>query len=124
MAERIISENGMYAETYRGDRPEPHNSCILQAWSAGLYAWAFSEIVVGINVDMVQNKVRFDPHLPEALLKDTAMSLHVERGIRNSKGRAKISAMIDFGGRRISVAVRGNAMPEIISESFDIRLLN
>ena len=31
MAERILAENGMFAETYRGDRPERFNSCILQA---------------------------------------------------------------------------------------------
>ena len=53
MADRIISENGMYAETYRGDRPEPFNSCILQAWSVGLYVYALRELMLGIKPNMI-----------------------------------------------------------------------
>jgi len=39
MAQRILSENGMYAETYIGDRIEPVNSCILQALAVRVYVF-------------------------------------------------------------------------------------
>ena len=65
MADRILSENGMFAETYRGDRPEPFNSCILQAWSVGMYVYAFRELMVGSTNDTIDNTVEINPQIPE-----------------------------------------------------------
>ena len=122
MADRINAENGMFAETYRGDRPEPHNSCILQAWSSGMYAWAFNEIMVGLDIDMVQGKVNFEPRIPNSILKGAPVSIRVDRTFGRAGCRSRMSAMIDFVNRKISVNLKGNRQLEINSESFDIRL--
>jgi glycogen debranching enzyme len=67
MAERILSENGMFAETYRGDRPEPFNSCILQAWSLAMYIYAVRELFLGMHINLVENKIVFDPQVPDSI---------------------------------------------------------
>lgn len=67
MAERILSENGMFAETYRGDRPEPFNSCILQAWSLAMYVYAVRELFLGMNINLIDNQISFDPRVPDSL---------------------------------------------------------
>src|ERR687897_940465 len=67
MAERILSENGMFAETYRGDRPEPFNSCILQAWSLAMYVYAVREIFLGMNINLIDNQISFDPRVPDSI---------------------------------------------------------
>lgn len=67
MAERILSENGMFAETYRGDRPEPFNSCILQAWSMAMYVYAVRELFLGMNINLIDNQISFDPRVPDSI---------------------------------------------------------
>lgn len=67
MAERILSENGMFAETYRGDRPEPFNSCILQAWSLAMYVYAVRELFLGMNINLIDNQISFDPRVPDSI---------------------------------------------------------
>ena len=67
MAERILFENGMFAETYRGDRPEPFNSCILQAWSVGMYVYTIREMMLGMKLNMIDNNIQFEPQIPESL---------------------------------------------------------
>src|SRR5919199_6745238 len=62
MAERILFENGMFAETYRGDRPEPFNSCILQAWSVAMYVHLLREMMLGMKMNMIENKIQLEPH--------------------------------------------------------------
>ena len=67
MAERILSENGMFAETYRGDRPEPFNSCILQAWSLAMYVYSVRELFLGMHINLVDNQIIFDPRVPDSI---------------------------------------------------------
>jgi amylo-alpha-1,6-glucosidase len=71
MAERILSENGMFAETYRGDRPEPFNSCILQAWSMAMYVYAVRELFLGMRINLVDNQIIFDPKVPDSIRSDS-----------------------------------------------------
>ena len=75
MAAGILKEHGMYAETYRGDRPEPFNSCILQAWSVGLYVYAFREMILGTRINMVDNKIRFEPKIPDSIAPDSGYNV-------------------------------------------------
>ncbi len=100
MAERIIAENGMFAETYRGDRPEPFNSCILQAWSVGMYAYAVKEMVTGMKLNMLENKIHFSPNLPESFVK---APLLFEHGM-DSRRRFKVA--LDPYKRKISVSLK------------------
>ncbi len=94
MADRILAENGMFAETYRGDRPEPFNSCILQAWSVGMYVHAFLEMVLGMKPDMVGNGVSIDPKIPESLKAGCGI-LEFEGPAGNSRRHLRFSVAVD-----------------------------
>lgn len=101
MAERIIEENGMFAETYRGDRPEPFNSCILQAWSAGMYVRAFLDLMLGLKVDAKNNTVHIDPQLPEPI-RTACPRMEFEIAVPSKKGAEKIAVAVDHEKGKIS----------------------
>lgn len=124
MADRILHENGMFAETYRGDRPEPFNSCILQAWSVGMYTYAFREMMLGMKVDMINNTVQLEPGIPESL-KDSSVPVDFEYIIPRKEGAAKLMIRLDLHNEKISTAFKGNGgkNPEIFSNSYSISRL-
>lgn len=102
MAERILSENGMFAETYRGDRPEPFNSCILQAWSVGIYVHALQEMMLGMKLNLFDNKVLFHPQIPESLADYGPFTF--EHNMANNKGKLQVS--VEPNNRKISVTLK------------------
>lgn len=113
MAERIIEENGMFAETYRGDRPEPFNSCILQAWSAGMYVRAFLDLVLGLKVDAKSNTVRIEPQLPESA-RTGCPRMEFDVALPPANGRIAVS--IDHEKGRVSADMgRLPAKPRLAS---------
>ncbi|HKU50126.1 MAG TPA: amylo-alpha-1,6-glucosidase [Nitrososphaera sp.] len=124
MAERILSENGMFAETYRGDRPEPFNSCILQAWSAGMYAWAFSEMMLGMTVDLVHGRIQIEPQISDHLGTESSAPLKVEYPLATVDGPSFLEATIDPSNRKISASFRGRQRPVILSDSYTLNQLN
>jgi glycogen debranching enzyme len=93
MVARILSENGIYAETYRGDRPQPFNSCILQAWSIGMYVYTLREMMLGMSMNMIENKIQFEPQFPESLRNNT-VPVNFEYSI--SSQIQKINNQIDY----------------------------
>lgn len=115
MAERILAENGMFAETYKGDKPDPFNSCILQAWSISMYIHALREMMLGMKIDMLENKVSFNPQIEEFILPDYG-HFAFEHGI-NGKGR--FQATIDPYKRKILLTLKGwhGARPEFLTNS-------
>jgi glycogen debranching enzyme len=124
MADRILSENGMFAETYRGDRPEPFNSCILQAWSAGMYAWAFAEMMTGLKIDLIEEKIQLEPQIPAKLSSQLAGPIKVSRPIHTRAGQASLSATIDPANRKMSVSFRGKQRPLISSSTYEVTYSN
>jgi len=105
MAERILAENGMFAETYRGDRPEPFNSCILQAWSVGMFVHALREMMLGMNVNMLENRIRFEPQIDDSLnLSMVPMVFEHRINTTNSKGWFQVG--VDSHNRKISVTLK------------------
>jgi hypothetical protein len=120
MADRILAENGMFAETYRGDRPEPFNSCILQAWSAGMYAFGFCEMMLGMKLDMINNTVRIDPMMPDSLKDGASVPIDFERRLCTPKGTTTLRTSVDFHHGKITASVKGNNLPEIYSESYSV----
>ena len=118
MAERILTENGMFAETYRGDRPEPFNSCILQAWSVSMFVHALREMMLGMKVNMLENEIRFEPKLDESLSVANSVPMVFEHMINaaNSSGRFQIE--VDSYHRKISVILKGwqGTRPEFLCD--------
>jgi glycogen debranching enzyme len=124
MADRILSENGMFAETYRGDRPEPFNSCILQAWSAGMYAWSFAEMMTGMKIDLIEEEIQLEPQIPYSLSSQLSTPIRLSRPIHTRSGRALLSGTIDPASRRISVTFKGKQQPQVSSNTYDVICTN
>ena len=125
MAARILNENGMFAETYRGDRPEPFNSCILQAWSVGMYVYALREMMLGMKVNMVDNLIQFEPNIPESL-KDALAPVQFEHFIPSRDGTAMLQITVDSHNEKILAAWKntGGRRPEIFSNSYPVSCSN
>jgi hypothetical protein len=105
----------MFAETYRGDKPDPFNSCILQAWSVSMYIYALREMMLGMKLDILENKVSFKPQVAGSLLKEYT-HFAFEQSV-NGKGRFQSS--IDPYNRKILVTLKGwqGARPEFLVDS-------
>jgi GH15 family glucan-1,4-alpha-glucosidase len=124
MAERILHENGMFAETYRGDRPEPFNSCILQAWSIGMYVHAFREMMLGMKVNMIENKIQIEPQIPESL-RTNSIPINFKYRLDTIRGTGTFHFMVDPNDDRISVAFNGGELevqPEIFSNTYSVNI--
>src|SRR5206468_8614567 len=123
MADRIISENGMYAETYRGDRPEPFNSCILQAWSVGMYVYAMQEMMLGMRLNMLENRIQFEPHIPESL-RNNSLPINFELSIHSLQQPQRYRITVDPNREKISIIMHNREQidkePEIFSNSYSI----
>jgi hypothetical protein len=122
MAERILSENGMFAETYRGDRPEPFNSCILQAWSVGMYIYAMREMMLGMKLNMIENKIQFEPQIPESL-RNNAVPINFEHNMQTLEGTRRYQIVVDPNREKISIISKNSGVkiePEIFSNSYSV----
>ena len=125
MAQRILSENGMYAETYRGDRPEPFNSCILQAWSVGMYVYAMQEMMLGMRLNMLENRIQFEPHIPESL-RNNSLPVNFEHNIHTMQQPQRYRITVDPNREEISIIIHNREQidkaPEIFSNSYSINI--
>ena len=119
MAERILAENGMFAETYKGDKPDPFNSCILQAWSVSMYTHALREMMVGMKLNLIENKVSFKPQIAGSLLQEYT---HFEFDHR-IEGKGSFQAAVDPYNRKVLVTLKGWRGPKpefLVDPSYSI----
>ena len=116
MAERILSENGMFAETYRGDRPEPFNSCILQAWSVGMFIYALREMMLGMQIDITKNRIQFEPQIPESL-KNNSAPITFEHTLIGADGKCRLYMILDPFRDKLSLSFKGNKPKNIQLQS-------
>jgi hypothetical protein len=122
MAQRILHENGMFAETYRGDRPEPFNSCILQAWSVGMYIYAFREMMLGMKINMIKNKIQLEPQIPDSLL-NVCTPVHFEQRISGKSGAGNLRMIIEPDKKRICTEFTSSSFdqkPEVFSDTYSV----
>jgi GH15 family glucan-1,4-alpha-glucosidase len=115
MAERILAENGMFAETYRGDKPDPFNSCILQAWSISMYVHALREMILGMSFNLLENRISFKPQIAGSLLQEYT-HFEFEHSI-NGKGR--FQAAVDPYNGKVLVTLKDwhGTRPEFLVDS-------
>jgi glycogen debranching enzyme len=124
MAERILAENGMFAETYKGDKPDPFNSCILQAWSISMYIHALREMMLGMNLNLLENRISFKPQIAGSLLREyTHFTFE-----HNIDGKGRFQAAVDPHNGKILVTLKdwNGARPEFLVESplYSIDIVN
>ena len=63
-AERIVRENGLANECYRGDRDEPFDSCFLLGFSIAPFLTTIFERLWGLTVRFHEGTLRVDPAFP------------------------------------------------------------
>src|ERR671911_256227 len=122
MAQRILHENGMFAETYRGDRPEPFNSCILQAWSVGMYIYAIREMMLGMKINMIKNKIQLEPQIPDSLL-NVCTPVHFEQRVSGKSGAGNLKMIIEPDKKRICADFTSSSFdqkPEVFSDTYSV----
>ena len=95
MARRILEEGGMYAEAYRGDKPIPHISCILQAWSMSTFLWSTIEGLFGIEANSLKQEVIIHPQFPKDWEWAEIKNIHV--------GKARINLRFNLVKKEIKV---------------------
>jgi glycogen debranching enzyme len=96
MAARYAEEGGFANECYRGDRPEPFNSCFLLGFSVAPFVTLLFERLWGIHLSGIERTVRVIPGFP-----DHWTAAHL-RGLRIGGGR------LDLDWTPGSLAVRWN----------------
>jgi glycogen debranching enzyme len=125
MAQRILFENGMFAETYRGDRPEPFNSCILQAWSVAMYIYVIYEMMLGMKLNMIENTISLEPQIPESL-RNNCIPIDFEHTIHTTEGKQRLKIIVEPSSEKISILYKNgdiNIKPQILSNSYSINIL-
>jgi amylo-alpha-1,6-glucosidase len=66
IAERILAEDGLANECYRGDRPEPFDSCFLLGFSVGPFLTVLFERLWGLSVRSDLRTLKVRPAFPGA----------------------------------------------------------
>lgn len=85
IATRIVEENGLANECYRGDRAEPFDSCFLLGFSVAPFLAVLFERLWGLGVDAAGPTLRVDPRFPPGW---GSASL---RGLRIGDGHADLT---------------------------------
>ncbi len=84
IAARYLAEDGQANECYRGDRPEPFNSCFLLGLSVAPFLTVLFERLWGLSVDARRRSLGVNPQFPTGW---TAASID---GLRVGPGRVAI----------------------------------
>lgn len=83
MAKRITEEGGMYAEAYRGDKPEPHTACILQGWSMSMFIWVLLGKLFGLRMDGTSRTLELNPQFPREWRECRITGLRMRKAVIN-----------------------------------------
>lgn len=108
MAERLLEENGMYAELYLGNAPKANASTVLQAFSVGTFIRAVIHHLFGIKVLANEKRVFLDPHFPSDWPRAQLNNVSVSTG-------NFIDLSFDNKARTITVYNRGKEEIEFVS---------
>jgi glycogen debranching enzyme len=80
IAARYVAEDGLASECYRGDRPEPYNSCFLLGFSVAPFLSALFERLWGLRVDGVAGRLEVHPGFPDHWNSAELRGLHIMDG--------------------------------------------
>jgi glycogen debranching enzyme len=80
IAARIVAENGLANECYRGDRAEPFDSCFLLGFSVAPFLSVLFERLWGLEVDADRPLLRIVPHFPPGWTGASLRQLRVGAG--------------------------------------------
>jgi hypothetical protein len=81
-------------------------------------------MMLGMKLNMIQNKIQFEPHIPESL-RDNSLPINFEYQIPGIKGTQRFKIVVDPSSEKISVICRNadsKLRPEIFSNSYSINI--
>jgi glycogen debranching enzyme len=93
IAARYAAEGGFANECYRGDRPEPYNSCFVLGFSIAPFLTLLFERLWGIRVGLEPDSIRVRPAFPERWSSARLLGLRLPQGrvdLEWSPGRLKV----------------------------------
>jgi hypothetical protein len=79
-AAQIVAERGYSNECYRGDRPEPFNSCFLLGFSIAPFLTTVFEGLWGLQPDWGHEVLRIDPRIPPGWERTTLNGVPIGNG--------------------------------------------
>ena len=85
IAARLVEENGLANECYRGDRPEPFDSCFLLGFSVAPFLGVLFERLWGLTPDASDGRLRVAPKFPAGWATASV------RGVRIGAGRVDLT---------------------------------
>lgn len=80
IADRFAAEGGYAHECYRGDRPEPFNSCFLLGFSIAPFLTILFERLWGLRREGAGPRLTIDPSFPASWTSATLEGLRVGAG--------------------------------------------
>ncbi|MGA8425445.1 MAG: amylo-alpha-1,6-glucosidase [Thermoplasmata archaeon] len=112
LADRYVAEGGYANECYRGDRPEPFNSCFLLGFSVAPFLTTLFERLWGLEVDARVPSLTIHPRFPRHWGSASIARLRIGEG----------EADIDWTPGTAEVTWRGKAALTVAGWSGTIRV--
>ncbi|MHB8352655.1 MAG: amylo-alpha-1,6-glucosidase [Thermoplasmata archaeon] len=112
LAARYEAEGGLANECYRGDAPEPWNSCILLGFSVAPFLTTLFEALWGLTPEMEQDRLRLEPAFPAGWRSAGLTNLRLADGTfsaRFSEG----SLEVEWSGPRPLTVLNGSESTEV-----------
>jgi glycogen debranching enzyme len=120
ISERIAAEGGFANECYRGDRPEPFDSCFLLGFSVAPFLTVLFERLWGITIDARAGRLAVRPSFPAGWRSASVQHLRLGGGFAAldwAPGRVRVGwsgpGTISVDGGSEVVAVDGGATAEV-----------
>jgi glycogen debranching enzyme len=103
LARSYLAEGGLANECYRGDAPEPWNSCCLLGFSVAPFLTTLFEGLWGITPDLARGRVRVEPRFPAGWTKASLDQVRLGAGALSLRWRAGTLTAAWTGGAPLEV---------------------
>jgi hypothetical protein len=91
-----------------------------------MYIYALRELMLGMKTNMIENKIHFEPQIPESLTNNS-VPINFEHVFRTAKGSSKFQIVIDANSKKICVRFKNGStsnIPAILSNTYSIDIKN
>jgi hypothetical protein len=82
------------------------------------------EMMLGMKMNMIENKIQLEPHIPESL-RDSSLPINFEHQISRIDGIQRLKIVVNPSSEKISVTCRNadsKLRPEIFSNSYSLNI--
>ena len=91
-----------------------------------MYIYAIREMMLGMKLNMIENKIQFEPQIPESL-RNNAVPINFEHNIDTLEGTRRFQIVVDPNREKISIIFKNSGVkiePEIFSNSYSVEIEN